>query len=846
MRYLYKRVFEIAQYFAGWRIAVVIPAFVLTLLAIDAESQTLWYLGGATFLLLLLFGTTGARVVNNHRELRDLRRQIDEIADSSRSSTLASAKDQPQSSPSREEKVAVAQQQEPLSVPGPSHDRPQVSIVVTAFNERDYLLDCLESIRRQTWRSFECIVVDDHSTDDTLDIAFDGFSKDPRFRFITVRKNSGLSVARNIGLHVAAAEWVTFVDGDDFLYEAAIESRMATLASHLENHWIAGAYCNWAPVPQNEPLTAKGEDRPSRRRISWLDALHDAPFIASAPLVRTNVIRAMGGFRQVDAAEDADMWTKVLRHGYVFLPTRYTGIAYRQKANSMFRRETVEHASVTVGLYESNYQAYPASKFVLGTPFHYTEAAPTYIVAAESFRRNLVALTTAVAQGDDVAIQWFVELLDLGNKPYLPWVVDVEQVVKQAARRSESYDKTGAGTRSEILAQRTLSTISKYLEPTASYTPTEYQPSPQVRPTTMATAAAIPWAPVRERQRVHLPSRELGREIRNHVVMTPSAAYHIDELGPLAEELATSGIPVAFMVSDRRWSWTEPGLRSWDFPVYAFPEDTEWTAEIAAIVTLNDWGEEPHAAIVAANHFGTPTFAKVEGVQDFDDVDVPRTRNPYRTASHVLCQGSNDEKALSGQADTYVVGNSRLESIWQLTPQPSKRDLAVVNLNFTWGVLEEAREMWVESVVAATKDLSYPTVFSIHPAEKNRPSGVETSELPMRHLLTQATVLISRFSTVPFEAMARGVPFIYHNPHNEQVPTFRQPEGAFDVTTSAVELGAAIENSRKWLGGYRDRSEAFFKRQIDIDPSASPAVRSARVIASFIRPAGSSRLGSEG
>ncbi len=99
--------------------------------------------------------------------------------------------------------------------------------------------------------------------------------------------------------------------------------------------------------------------------------------------------------------------------------------------------------------------------------------------------------------------------------------------------------------------------------------------------------------------------------------------------------------------------------------------------------------------------------------------------------------------------------------------------------------------MWVDTVLAAIKELDYPTVFSLHPAEKSRPTGAVISDLPMRHLLMRATVLISRFSTVPFEAMARGVPFVYHNPHNEAVPTFKQPQGAFEVTATADELAAA-------------------------------------------------------
>ena len=651
---------------------------------------------------------------------------------------------------------------------------------------------------------------------------------DPRFRFVTIRRNSGLSAARNVGMESARAKWITFVDGDDYLYQEALERRLEdSRAAHEQP--LGGRGVLQLGAGATERAAAKGAARIgllARGSAGWMPS---TTRLSSRPPRSFEPRRSarMGGFRNVEAAEDADMWTKVLRHGYVFLHAKYTGIAYRQKANSMFRRESVEHASVTVGLYEANYQPRPENQFVAGTPYHYTQPAQAYVLAAQSFRRNLIALTTAVAQEDEQAIGTFAALLDIERNPYLPWVVDVDQIVRQAARRCESYDLDGVATRTEMLISRTKALLDPKLE--------VHRMVPA--PTSLIPAGLLEvpdYAAVRDRQRIHLPAKELGAAVRGHIVMTPSAAYHVDELGPMAVELAKRGIPVAFMVSDRRWEWTESGLRSWDFPVYAFPESTDWTGQVAGIVTLNDWGEEPHAAIVAANEQGVPTFAKVEGVQDFNDIDVPRVRNPYRTVRHVLCQGRSDAKALADAADTHIVGNSRLEAIWNNPGRHAVSDLIVVNVNFTWGVLEEARSIWMDTVVAATKGLGYHTVFSLHPAEKSRPDGVEISNLPMRHLLTQASVLISRFSTVPFEAMARGVPFVYHNPHDEAVPTFHDPGGAFEITTTAEELAAEIESSRQWVGHYRDRCEAFFREQIDIDPHTRSASRSAEAIKRLI------------
>lgn len=826
MRYMVKRIVDIARFFVWWRLLLLAVSVVLAVLAVTADSGAGWLIAAAAAPAIVLYGIAGARTSANHAEINRLRTVAKSSSDGP-AAAPAIAVPQPEKSPASD----VRPREMASSIPPGRSARPDVTIVVTAFNEHDYIVDCLESIRLQTWRNFQCIVVDDRSTDDTLELSFDRFSQDGRFEFIAARSNAGLSTARNIGTAVARAPWITFVDGDDFLFEEAIEHRLRTLATENSNPWIAGAYCNWISVPQTQERTATGRNVPARPRITWLDTLHDAPFIASAPIVRTAIVRAMGGFRNVNAAEDADMWTKVLRHGYVFLPTHYTGIAYRQKANSMFRVETVEHASVTVGLYVSNYEPKPLDEFAPDAPFAFHEAAPTYITAAESFRRNLIALTTAVAQDDTAAIDRLAELLDTADSPFLPWAVDVDRVVFHAAKRAESYDDVGVAARAEVLSARTRTVLASRIHHVTSPAASPTTPANTDTPApTRGEVDGTRWARLQERRCLHLDSDATGSILAGHIVLIPSAAYHVEELGPLAEALSRRGLPVGFMVSDRRWAWTEPGLRAWDYPVYDFPDDMEWIRQVAGIVTLNDWAKGLHEVIVAANEFGVPTFGKVEGVQDFGDVDVHWQRNAYQTAAHTLCQGSNDVASLPEEMNTHVVGSSRLEDIWRGPPRRVGPELAVVNLNFTYGVLEESRRMWVDTVLEAGQRTGIEIMFSLHPAEKQPPEGAAISDLPIRHLLTQASVLISRFSTVPFEAMARGVPFIYHNPHGEGVPTFLDPKGAFEVSTTAEELASAIRATRTAEGSYRAKCERFFRQQIDIDPATRSADRAAKVI----------------
>ena len=92
----------------------------------------------------------------------------------------------------------------------------KVSVIIPCYNAGRYLGECLESVLAQDERDWEAIVIDDGSTDDTLAIAGAYAQRDARIR-VYHQENRGVSAARNLGLIKAQGEWVTFVDGDDWI-----------------------------------------------------------------------------------------------------------------------------------------------------------------------------------------------------------------------------------------------------------------------------------------------------------------------------------------------------------------------------------------------------------------------------------------------------------------------------------------------------------------------------------------------------------------------------------------------------------------------------------------------------
>ena len=97
----------------------------------------------------------------------------------------------------------------------------KITIIVPIYNASHYLCECIESILSQSFRDFELILVNDGSTDDSLDICKKYEQSDDRI-IVVSQTNSGVSKARNRGLDVAKGEWITFADADDYFLDDAL------------------------------------------------------------------------------------------------------------------------------------------------------------------------------------------------------------------------------------------------------------------------------------------------------------------------------------------------------------------------------------------------------------------------------------------------------------------------------------------------------------------------------------------------------------------------------------------------------------------------------------------------
>lgn len=125
-----------------------------------------------------------------------------------------------------------------------SDSLPLVSIIVPLYNQERYLRACLRSVCRQTYKNLEIIIVNDGSTDRSLQIVHDWASRDERIKIVD-KENEGLAYARRDGLLAATGDFVSFLDSDDMMTHRSIELMMSAVKNNGVD-LVMGMYDNVA------------------------------------------------------------------------------------------------------------------------------------------------------------------------------------------------------------------------------------------------------------------------------------------------------------------------------------------------------------------------------------------------------------------------------------------------------------------------------------------------------------------------------------------------------------------------------------------------------------------------
>ncbi|MBR6412138.1 MAG: glycosyltransferase family 2 protein [Alphaproteobacteria bacterium] len=126
---------------------------------------------------------------------------------------------------------------------------PKVSVIIPVYNVEKYLRECLDSVVNQTLKEIEIILIDDGSTDSSLDICREYAEKDSRIQVYT-QENRGAGAARNRGIRIAKGEYVAFIDADDFYFSKNSLLTLYSFARLKKVDICGGEFLNYNDVSQ--------------------------------------------------------------------------------------------------------------------------------------------------------------------------------------------------------------------------------------------------------------------------------------------------------------------------------------------------------------------------------------------------------------------------------------------------------------------------------------------------------------------------------------------------------------------------------------------------------------------
>jgi len=313
---------------------------------------------------------------------------------------------------------------------------PLISIIVPAYNQGKYLPDALNSVLAQTLTDWECLVINDGSTDSTEEIMINYLKKDQRFRYIP-QPNQGLPGARNTGLREACGSYIQFLDADDLLLPDKLEIQSKEFQQIAPTNAV---FCD------SIEFWGDAHPRQSAQKIVAFGPFADplAHFISASTfpihsfLLRRQVFADLSFDETLNANEDRLFWTHYCLDGGTF--------SY-QPQPLIYRRLRKESMSLNFPQMLKSFLHYFQKLFHL-LHTHPQPALDRYEIIAlrqclkycrSSIRHGMTSLASSYLE---ISNNYFIDI------PWLPPLIDVKEITPDNLNRVEHilahHDKIAA------------------------------------------------------------------------------------------------------------------------------------------------------------------------------------------------------------------------------------------------------------------------------------------------------------------------------------------------------------------------------------------------------------------
>ena len=187
----------------------------------------------------------------------------------------------------------------------------KVSIIIPCYNQAAFLRETLQSVLELAYSNWECIIVDDGSTDNSADVANDFCKNDSKYKYF-FQTNMGLSAARNTGLEHATGKFIQFLDSDDLLEKNKIDFQIKFLNANPKTDIVYGPMIRFDS--DTKEIIDKGEWM-TKINGNGTDVLETIIkkniMVISSPLIRKSVCDKIGDFNlKLKAVEDWEYWIR--------------------------------------------------------------------------------------------------------------------------------------------------------------------------------------------------------------------------------------------------------------------------------------------------------------------------------------------------------------------------------------------------------------------------------------------------------------------------------------------------------------------------------------------------------
>ena len=235
-----------------------------------------------------------------------------------------------------------------------------ISVVIPLYNKSEFILDALNSVVAQTFRNWECIIVDDGSTDGSKQIVQDFIQTHSGNWLLSSQLNMGPSTARNIGICLAKGKYIAFLDADDFWHRQKLEDQFNYMES---NEQLVMSLTQYIIFSYQSKFIMKLVTFSNIENLlsGWLKMTGFGGLVETTGMIKASCLSPTSLFdTNLKASEGLDFVLKWNKYGEIGL-LRGTYSFYRISPNQLHKNEILvsESVKVVADRYASgNYRSY--------------------------------------------------------------------------------------------------------------------------------------------------------------------------------------------------------------------------------------------------------------------------------------------------------------------------------------------------------------------------------------------------------------------------------------------------------------------------------------------------------